>query len=321
MRFYQHGVVFWRKPMLHRRSLSLAGLAALAGGGAVAQPREGWRARFPSVGFGILSVESQGATTTRFTGFPAYFREKLGVDCRIFQATDYAGVVQALTGGQIPMARLGPASYASAWIDSNGAVEPLTTWTAPTGQAGYYSVLIVRADSPARSLEDLRGKTLAWADPNSTSGYLVPFATLRGMNIDPARYFSRTVFSGGHEQSVLGVLNGNYDGAFTWTADDDAFGQLRMMIDRGVLQRDRIRVILQSPLIPNPPICVRKDIPAEMKAELLAFFLAMAADNMEMAEAVAAGRTTGFIRATEEMYRPIVDVAILQREQRRRPRN
>jgi len=307
---------------MRRRDIVLG--AAIAGGlatsGARAQSREGWRARFPTVGFGILSVESQGATTTRFTGFPAYFRQRLGVECRIFQATDYAGVVQALTGNQIPMARLGAASYAAAWIDSNGAVEPLTTWTAPSGQAGYLSVLIVRSDSPARSIEDLRGRTVAWADPNSTSGYLVPLATLRGMDIDPGRFFSRTVFSGGHEQSVLGVLNGNFDAAFTWTAEDDAFGQLRMMIDRGLLQRDRIRVILTSPLIPNPPITVRKDLPADMKAELLNFFLAMAQDNMEMAEAVAAGRTTGFIRATEEMYRPIVDVALLQREQRRRQR-
>jgi len=205
--------------MRRRHLLSATALLAPAGA-ATAQPASNWRATFPTVGFGILSVESQGATVTRFSEFPAYFRAKLGVDCRIFQATDYAGVVQALTGGQIPMARLGPASYASAWIDSNGAVEPLVTWYAPTGQAGYYSVLIVRSDSPFQKLEDLRGKTLAWADPNSTSGYLVPLAALRSQNIDPARYFSRTVFSGGHEQSVLGVLNGNFDAAFTWTADD-----------------------------------------------------------------------------------------------------
>ena len=294
-------------------------MAIIAGAGtASAQPARNWRAQFPTVGFGILSVASQSATVTRFNDFPAYFRSKLGVDCRIFQATDYTGVVQALAGGQIPMARLGPASYASAWIDSNGAVEPLVTWYAPTGQAGYYSILIVRSDSPFRAVEDLRGRTLAWADPDSTSGYLVPLAALREQNLDPARFFSRTVFPGGHEQSVLGVLNGNFDAAFTWTADDDAFGQLRMMIDRGVLQRERIRVIMQSPLIPNPPICVRKDLPAEMKANLTSFFLNMTQDNMEMAESVAAGRTTGFLRATEEMYRPIVDVAQIQREQRRR---
>jgi len=181
-------------------------------------------------------------------------------------------------------------------------------------------VLIVRADSPAQNLEDLRGKTLAWADPNSTSGYLVPLATFRGMEIDPASYFSRTVYSGGHEQSVLGVLNGNFDAAFTWTAEDDAFGQLRMMIDRGLLRREQIRVILQSPLIPNPLVVVRKALPAEMKADLKEFFLTMAADDMEMAEAVATGRTTGFIEATEAMYQPIVDVAMIQRQQRRQRR-
>jgi ABC-type phosphate/phosphonate transport system substrate-binding protein len=59
-------------------------------------------------------------------------------------------------------------------------------------------------------------------------------------------------------------------------------------------------------------------MPADMKADLTQFFLNMAQDNMAMAEAVAAGRTTGFLRATEAMYRPIVDVAQIQREQRRR---
>lgn len=304
---------------MHRRHvLGALGACAIPRliGTAVAQAD--WRAQFPTVGFGVLSVESQGATITRFNAFPPYFRQRMGVDCRVFQATDYAGVVQALTGAQIQMANLGPAAYAAAWIDSNGAVEPIATYTAPTGQAGYFSILIVRQDSPAQTLADLRGKTVAWADPNSTSGYLVPLAALRAENIDPQRFFSRTVFSGGHEQSVLGVLNGNFDAAFTWTAEDDAFGQLRMMIDRGVLQRDRIRVVMQSPLIPNPPIVVRKDLPAEMKAELARFFFAMAADNMEMAEAVARGRTAGFIAADAAMYRPIVDVALLQREQRRR---
>ena len=83
-------------------------MAIIAGAGtASAQPARNWRAQFPTVGFGILSVESQSATVTRFNDFPAYFRSKLGVDCRILQATDYTGVVQALAGGQIPMARLG----------------------------------------------------------------------------------------------------------------------------------------------------------------------------------------------------------------------
>lgn len=309
-----------RRRLLHTAVAMSAGLPALIGASAARAQATGWRAQFPRVGFGILSVESQGATTTRFAGFPEYFQRRMGVAARIFQATDYAGVVQALTGGQIEMARLGGASYASAWIDSNGAVEPLVTWTSPTGQAGYFSVLIVRQDSPARTLEDLRGKTLAWADPNSTSGYLVPLATFRAMNLDPATYFSRTVFSGGHEQSVLGVLNGNFDAAFTWTAEDDAFGQLRMMIDRGLLRREQIRVIVQSPLIPNPLVVVRKSLPAEMKADLKAFFLSLAADDMAMAEAVATGRTTGFIEATEAMYQPIVDVAMIQRQQRRQRR-
>ena len=84
----------------------------------------------------------------------------------------------------------------------------------------YISVMVVRADSGIKSLEDMKGHSLAWADPNSTSGYLIPSATLKaqGIKLDDGAYFSKTGFAGGHEQGVVAVLNKQYDGAVTWTS-------------------------------------------------------------------------------------------------------
>ena len=81
------------------------------------------------------------------------------------------------------------------------------------GSTYYYSVMVVRADSGIKSLEDMKGHSLAWADPNSTSGYLIPSATLKakGIKLDDGAYFSKTGFSGGHEQGVVAVLNKQYD--------------------------------------------------------------------------------------------------------------
>ncbi|WP_165789482.1 phosphonate ABC transporter substrate-binding protein [Billgrantia endophytica] len=276
-----------------------------------------WRADYPIVTMGATTVENQAATIDRFQPLADYFEEKLGIEMRIQQANDYAAVVQALTAGHVHLARLGGSSYAAGWIDSDGGVEPLTVPAELDGELGYHSVLIVRSDSDYHNLEDLEGKSLAWADPNSTSGYLVPLVSLREDGIEPSDFFGNTVFSGGHEQSVIGVLNGSLDSAFTWTSKGDNTGQLRMMMDRGMLDREDIRVIWESPLIPNPLYAVPSDLPEEMKRDITEFFLTLHEERPELADAAASGRTSGFVVATHEMYQPILSAVQELRDSRR----
>lgn len=277
-----------------------------------------WRDKYKVIKVGAVTVENQGATITRYKPFADYMEKKFGVKVEVFTASDYAGIVQALSGGQIHLARLGPASYAAGFIDSEGEIEPLVMNIEPNGGKGYHSVLIVRSDSPYKSIADLKGKSLAWADANSTSGYLVPNASLRDAGIDPQKHFGRTVFSGGHEQSVLGVLKGNFDSAFTWTSPGHQAGQFRIMMDRGMLKLDDVRIVWESPLIANPPWAVSKKIPADMRKDLLDMFVNLAKDNMAMAEAAAQGKTSGFEPVTHETYKTFVTIAEDQRKARRK---
>lgn len=276
-----------------------------------------WRKDYPVVTMASVTTETQGATLARFEPLAAYFQEKLGVEMKIQTASDYAGVVQALTSGHIELARLGASAYASGWIDSDGSIEPLVVNAELDGALGYNSVLIVRADSPYQSLDDLKGKTLAWADANSTSGYLVPMVSLRDKGVNPQEFFGKTVFSGGHEQSVIGVLNGTLDSAFTWTSKGDNAGQLRMMMDRGMLKREDLRVVWESPLIPNPLYAIPGDLPDDMKRDLAEFFLTMHTERPELAEAAAQGKTSGFVTATHEMYQPVLAAVQELRSSRR----
>jgi len=306
---------------MKRRTFTLSsGLAAAFAAApciATAQP-EDWRKRYPVVSFSSVSSESQGATEARFKAFSGYFKEKLGVELKIYTATDYAGTIQALTGGQIQIAGLGPAAYATAWIDSDGGVEPLVAAVEADGDFGYHASLIVKADSPYTKLEDLRGKTMAWADPNSTSGYLVPLVSLRAAGIEADKFFGRTAFSGGHEQSVIAVEKGNFDAAFVWTARDPATrGILRAMTDRGVTDMRRFRVIWQSPVIPNSPLTVRKDLPADMKRDLVRLWSELYDNDPKMAETLARGKTLGFKPVTHQMYEPVLKVIQEQRRNRK----
>jgi phosphonate transport system substrate-binding protein len=299
------------------RRAHLFALLALAGLAAMPAKAQDWKQKFKSISFSSVSAENQAATQARYKDVARVFQERTGVEMRIFTATDYAGTVQALTSGQIQMAQMGASGYASAWIDSNGAVEPLVTNKELDGALGYHSILIVKSDSPYKKLEDLKGKTLAWADPNSTSGYLIPLVSLRGAGIEPEKFFGRTLFSGGHEQSVLGVINGQLDSAFTWSSKGHNAGQIRAMVDRGVLKMDQFRVVWESPLIPNPLVVVRKDMPEDMKRELRAFWTELYKADPKVAEAAARGKTAGFVPATHEMYKPVLDAALEVRKSRK----
>jgi phosphonate transport system substrate-binding protein len=299
------------------RTLALAGVVA-ATLAAVSASAQDWKTKVTVIGFSSVSTENQAATLTRFKEVAAAFKEKTGVEMRIFTANDYAGTIQALTGGQIHMAQLGGSGYASAWIDSNGNVEPLVANKETDGTLGYHSILIVKADSRAKRLEDLEGKSLAWADPNSTSGYLIPLVSLRQVGIEPEKFFGKTLFSGGHEQSVLGVINGQFDAAFTWSSKGHNAGQIRAMIDRGILKLDQFRIVWESPLIPNPLIIVRKDMPADMKNALRDFWVDLVKTHPQLAEAAARGKTAGFVPVTHELYQPVLEAALEVRRTRKR---
>jgi phosphonate transport system substrate-binding protein len=292
--------------------------SALAAAGGLAmlatEASADWREKYKTVKLGSVTVENQAATVTRFKPFADYLEKKLGAKVEVFTASDYAGIVQALSAGQIHLGRMGGAAYAAGYIDSKGGIEPLVMNVEPNGGRGYHSVLIVRSDSPYKSIEDLKGKSLAWADPNSTSGYLVPNAALRDAGIDPQKHFSRTLFSGGHEQSVL---KGNFDSAFTWTSPGHQSGQFRIMMDRGMLKLEDVRIVWESPLIANPLWAVPKSIPADMRKDLLDLFLKLAKDDMAMAEAAAQGKTSGFEPVAHDTYKTFVTIAEGQRTARR----
>ena len=97
-------------------------------------------------------------------------------------------------------------------------------------------------------------------EPNSSSGDVFPLVGFRTMGLEPEKHFGKVVFSGGHEPSIIGVLDKAYDGAITWTNDVEKYtrGGLHVMLTRAVLKKEDIRIIWVSDLIPNPVIALKR---------------------------------------------------------------
>lgn len=189
-----------------------------------------------------------------------HLKRHLDMDVKPFVATDYNGVIEALRAKKLDVAFLGPFSYVLAV--SVADVEAFALPETEKQGATYKAVIVARRDRGYKSLADLKGKTFAFVDPSSTSGHLFPKAGLLRAGFDPDKHFSRVIFSGGHDASVLAVNFGKVDAA----AVADAL--LETAIVKGAVKREDMQVLWTSPPIPGAPMAWRKDLPADLKARI-----------------------------------------------------
>src|SRR5215469_5694822 len=171
------------------RSLALATLALLL----LARPGFAADPTWPKeLTFALLSTENAAEITRRWAPILAQLEKDLGVKIKPVTATDYRGTIEALKFKKAELGHLGPKSYVEASTNNYANVEPVAQLRLANGSLGYRSCLIVHSDSDMFSPEDMAGKTFAFNDPNSTSGYLVPSTFfMTEMNVDPKKYFSK----------------------------------------------------------------------------------------------------------------------------------
>lgn len=310
--------------MLQRRT-AFAGLAALAAATpAKAQAKRPWAAQVPTIRIGLLGGENDADRLKRYGPYSVLMQETYGVPVRTVSAADYAGVVQAFAAGQIEIAYMSPGSYASAWLESKGNVTPILTAQEADGTTSYVSVMYTRSDSGITDLAGMKGKSLAWADPNSASGYLIPRSEFRAAGIDTSTYFSRTGFAGGHEQAVVAVLNRQFDAGVTWTSGQGDLaqgytrGMLRVMVDKKMLDMKDLRVIWTSRPIENGPLTVRADTPQSFRDDMLAFHQGLKASHPDVFAAINMGTGPGLVPVSHEAYQPFVDMLKEEAAARRR---
>ena len=188
---------------------------------------------------------------------------QLGMPVEPFVATDYNGIIEALRAGKLDVAYLGPFSYVLA--TSVADVEAFAVAvTKKTGQSAYKSLIITRKESGIHQLSDLKNHTFAFVDPSSASGHLFPKAGLEQAGFDPATLFSRVIFSGSHDASILAVANQKVDAAAV------ADRILANAVARGLVKQDDFQVVWTSRPIPESPMVWRKNLDPALKQKVAA---------------------------------------------------
>jgi len=265
-------------------ALLSASLVLLGGLPSSAQDTATWP---KEITFALLSTENAAEITRRWSPILAQLEKDLNVKVKSVTATDYRGTIEALKFKKAEVGHLGPKSYVEAATNNYANVEPVAQLRLANGSLGYRSCLIVHSDSDMFSPEDMAGKTFAFNDPNSTSGYLVPSTFfMTEMNMDPKKYFSKVTFSGSHEVASTNLPD------------------LQQLTRENKVPRGGLRVIWVSKLIPNDPIVVRKDLPASLKSAIQESLVSMKAKNPDAFKEIGAW-LSGFVAADDGKYQVI----------------
>ncbi len=301
------------------RFLTTTALCALIAAPAFAE----WREDYAVLKFGILSGENEKDRLQRNEPLRAFLEAELGIEVEIFTAGNYDGVIQAMAADQIEIGRFGSSSYAAAYTATNGGVIPTLTTLKEDGTTGYYSIVVTRCDSGIETLADAEGKVHAFADPDSTSGYAVPYFNMVNVeNIIPEEFFGTVAFSGSHEAGVTGVANGTFDTAATWW-NNEADGIYQRMITKGMIEDGVVCKIWESPEITSGPWTFRANLPAELIEDVTAAIEAFPTKDVEGYRIFSEwsedndNNAVGFMRVDHERYQWIVDMREWIREQRR----
>ncbi|WGT49568.1 phosphonate ABC transporter substrate-binding protein [Thioclava nitratireducens] len=266
---------------------------------------------------GILGGENAQDRLASNDCLAKYAEETLGVPVKLFAPADYDGVIQGLLGGTIDMAWLGASGYAKTYLTDPEAVEPVLVKANLDGSYTYYSIGFARKDSGIKTLADVKGKSFGFGDPNSTSGYLIPSVEIpqqTGASMQSGDYFGEVKFTGGHEQTIVAVNNGDIDAGVTWADGqgnwEDGYnsGALRKAVDAGLVDMNDLVEIWRSKPIPEGPVVLRKALPADVKEKMTALVEGLQAKDAECAYGVAAGDTAGFVPITHDYYNTIIEV-------------
>jgi len=265
---------------------------------------------------GILGGENAQDRMNSNECLRAKAEELLGVPVKLFAPADYNGVIQGLLGGTIDLAWLGASGYAKVWLTDPEAVEPVLVKVNVDGGYGYYSVGFARKDSGITSLADMKGKKFGFGDPNSTSGYLIPSIEIPqqvSASMESGDYFGEVVFTGGHEQTIVAVNNGDVDAGVTWADGlgnwEDGYnsGALRKAVDAGLVDMNDLVEIWRSKPIPEGPIVLRKDLPAYVKMQMTGLMASLPSMDPDCAYGVLAGDAKGLQPITHEAYEVIIE--------------
>ena len=227
---------------------------------------------------GVFAGDEPENALKKLNAIGKYMEKKLGIHVEYIQTSDYTAVIEALRSKKIHMAHMSPFSYVLAAEKNN--LNLLVTMGIDGRARSYRSLIVTHKGSGLKSMEDVKANaknlTLAFSDPASTSGHLMPRAYLTSIGLDPNTSFKQTLFSSSNNTSVMTVSAGKVDIGCTWE------NSLPILVEKEMIKKDDIVVLWTSDPIVSSPIVMRDDINKDFAQKVRQAYLEIAREEPEI---------------------------------------
>jgi phosphonate transport system substrate-binding protein len=261
-------------------------------------------------GVGLFQPDKEKNDAT-YRPMADYLAKKLGRKVELRTVDSWEGLAKSLANGETDIALLGPWGYVLA--NGNSGAQAVAT-ILYDGKPTYHALVVTRPDSGINKLEDLKGKSFAFGDKGSTSGYLIPTHQFMKMGIaDPEKYFGKVIYTK-HQAIETQVTRGELDAGADYDRNRNA------MIEQGLIKAAESRIIWTSEPLPNDAFAVSADLARDkaLVAKLQAALEQMG-DALKTDGKLLPAHYTGFVRSNDTLYKSIRDAGLATGKLQPRP--
>jgi phosphate/phosphite/phosphonate ABC transporter binding protein len=253
------------------------------------------------VRFGLVPHLSPDRMRATRSALAAYLSQGLGVPVELVIGADYDDVGERMSRGEIDIAEFSPFAFVRARRKTRLRVLASAIQSGSATSGGY---IIVRDDSPRKTIDDLRGARFGFVDPASTSGFLYPMKLFKDRGIDPATFFASTTFMGSHDGVLLGILDGGIEAGATWQGSFSA-----LKVEKGIDPLE-FRVIAKMPRTPQDVLCIRESGSRELGDAITQLALRLNMREKSTRDILSAMSINGYVPADASVYDQVERIAL-----------
>lgn len=252
------------------------------------------------LGIGLFQPDKEKNDST-YRPLANYLSAKLGRSVEMRTVDSWEGLAKSLANGETDIALLGPWGYVLANHEAKAQVIATILYD---GKPEYFSLIVTHPKSGINKPADLKGKTFAFGDKGSTSGYLIPLRYFMSQGIDPETYFSKVLYTK-HQAIETQVTQGTLDAGADYNRNRNA------MIEQGLIKADQSKIIWQSAPLPNDAFAVSHALSADKAlVEKLQKALEGVSDALKTQPELLPVHYTGFVKSDNSFYKPIRDAGL-----------
>ena len=251
-------------------------------------------------GVGLFQPDKEKNDAT-YKPLADYLSRQLGREVKLRTVDSWEGLAKSLASGETDMALMGPWGYVLA--NHQAGAEAVAT-ILYQGKPEYFAIMVTSPKSGINKIDDMKGKTFAFGDKGSTSGYLIPNHEFMLRGIDPDKFFSKVIYTK-HQAIETQVTRGELDAGADYNRNRDA------MIEQGLIKAADSRIIWTSAPLPNDALALSKDLAKDkIFTAKLVKALEGIGDALKTQPNLLPSNYTGFVAKDNKYYAPIRDAGL-----------